>query len=49
VGTGKIKALPAAGEALAFLQTGVSGLAATALVFLALSLILARAGQKRLA
>jgi putative OPT family oligopeptide transporter len=49
VGTGKIGSLQAVGRWLAFLHTGASGLVATALLFLGLALILARAGQKRLA
>ncbi len=50
VGTGKIEVFQAIGhaDALRFLHEGVSGLIATALLFLALSIILARAGQKQL-
>ena len=49
VGTGTIGPLQAVGDQLPFLHTGTTGLVATALLFLGLALILARAGQKRLA
>jgi uncharacterized oligopeptide transporter (OPT) family protein len=50
VGTGKIEVFQAIGnaDALRFLHEGVSGLIATTLLFLALSIILARAAQKQL-
>jgi putative OPT family oligopeptide transporter len=49
VGTGKIGSSQAVGRWMPFLHTGASGLVATALLFFGLALILARAGQKRLA
>jgi putative OPT family oligopeptide transporter len=49
VGTGRIRSLQTVGRLLPFLHTGGSGLVATALLFLGLAFILARAGQKRLA
>jgi putative OPT family oligopeptide transporter len=49
VGTGTIGPLQNIGHALPWLHEGVSGLAATSLLFVALAVILARAGQKRLA
>jgi putative OPT family oligopeptide transporter len=49
VGTGTIGPLQQIGRVLPFLHEGVSGLAATSLLFLALAVILARAGEKRLA
>jgi putative OPT family oligopeptide transporter len=49
VGTGKIRSLQVVGDLLPFLHEGRSGLVATALLFLSLTLILARAAQKRLA
>jgi hypothetical protein len=49
VGTGTIGPLQTIGQALPFLHEGMSGLAATSLLFAALAIILARAGQKRLA
>ena len=48
VGTGTIGPLQAIGNAFGFLHEGVSGSIATSLLFLALAVILARAGQKRL-
>jgi hypothetical protein len=47
VGTGKIGVPEAIGNALPFLHDGASGYVASALLFIALAVVLARAAQKK--
>jgi hypothetical protein len=47
VGTGEIGVPQAIGNAVPFLHTGVTGWIAGALLFLALAMLLGRAGQKK--
>jgi hypothetical protein len=47
VGTGKIVVPEALGNALPFLHDGASGYIASALLFMALAVVLARAAQKK--
>jgi uncharacterized oligopeptide transporter (OPT) family protein len=48
VGTGTIESFQAVGNALPFLREGVSGLTATALLFVALGVVLTRAARQEL-